>query len=243
MDCTKVPDDDVAGIRLEDNRRKLAVVHTEFARDLLGLLDAFAQIAREVLVEEVRAGDHADRAGVRAERVEVERELDVVQMQRCSVHVGVPRALTIEEIAVALGILVVVAEKRPNDPGQALVVEQPRQPRVLRNELQDDEAALLAVERHVGLHSRMTFGREDLFESRDELVDVVAEQSGQFEEAERLEECDLLSAESVESVTVSMARMMLRHPVRCCRARRGEPTIVEFFRWRLIAGRPDPGAP
>ncbi len=58
------------------------------------------------------------------------------------------------------------------------------------------------------LHPRVALGREDVLESGDDLVDVVAEESGQLQKAEGLEVRDLLLAESRPSspVTVSMVQ-------------------------------------
>ena len=67
------------------------------------------------------------------------------------------------------------------------------------------------MERLVGLHPRVTFGREDVLEALDDLVDLVPEESGQLQKAERLEERDLLVAESVEACHRVHGAIMLRH--------------------------------
>ncbi len=202
MQGPEVRHDEIARLDLERRRRDPVDAHAEELGDLLRVLHQLTEQCGCVGAAELRSRDHPERAGVVLEWVEVEERLDVESIGRRPVGVHVPVDVAVEQVAVALGVGVVVAEQGAWDGVHPRIPAEPLQLVALVDERRDDPAGLLlevgiggAVVLVLGIEELRIFPVEDLLEPLADPRHLLGEPTPEHQVSERLEPCHLLRRE------------------------------------------------
>ena len=183
-----VEHDDVAGRGLQDQSRYVGPLQPP---DLPAFPNVLLKCICVVVTGAVAAGNDAQGAAVAREGVEVEGDLDAENAIGIE-SIGMPAGVAGIVVAVAAGVVEVVAADAGGDIVDARVVEKGAEKHALVGEGKD-AGALYAIVFAPVVTSAVR--GPDGFEFVDDFVSAVGQQTGKIEIAEGVEECQLLRCE------------------------------------------------
>ena len=174
-----VEQQEIARRGIEGERRNIAAVD---AVVLLTLAHGALEQIGKPFADPVAAGNHPKAAVVAIEWLEVEGELDVGILRVPAI--GVPVGVADVVVAIAAGVIEVVAQQGVGDAENSVVVEERGEALVLideRNERRARGAVVLSTAVAAAVRG------PDPFERVDDRVDIAGEQPGKLQKSECLE--------------------------------------------------------